>query len=179
MDNGLNCMIIGIKSGHKYLIMIVIKMEKKMVNGILMIIIMEQINIMGNFKEELKMEYGQMCMMIGVQVGDKSFIMVSIRWAKKLEHGKSQRTQINKCKNLEYHKFQSGGGDYNEYGMKNSKWFEPDEKWDKKNLKFIYEGEYKNGLKIGQWNRIDNLNGINNSLFENYSDDRFLIENEL
>lgn len=41
--------------------------------------------------------------------------------------------------------------------MKNSKWFEPDEKWDKKyfnnykinrNLEFIYEGEYKNGLKI-------------------------------
>ncbi|CAD8179243.1 unnamed protein product [Paramecium pentaurelia] len=54
-------------------------------------------------------------------------------WRQIIYHGEYQmRKKIGTWKILENSDKQISGGDYNEYGMKNGKWFEPDEKWDKK-----------------------------------------------
>ncbi|CAK58108.1 unnamed protein product (macronuclear) [Paramecium tetraurelia] len=72
-----------------------------------------------------------------------------------------------------------GGGAFNENGAKNGQWIDADERWNFYS-EVIYEGEYRNNKKIGEWKKIDILNGKNSSLdCEYYNEDGPLIESKL
>ncbi|CAD8183787.1 unnamed protein product [Paramecium pentaurelia] len=83
----------------------------------------------------------------------KLFIMVNIKMAQKLEDGKFS-TKGNKCKfsYQSHYKCLSGDGSYDDRGngIKSGRWTElsDDFNWNKQ---ITYDGEYRNGKKVGIW----------------------------
>ncbi|CAK94820.1 unnamed protein product (macronuclear) [Paramecium tetraurelia] len=65
----------------------------------------------------------------------------------------------------------SGGGKYDDNGLKQGKWIELHDEWQHWDREVTFEGEYFQGKKIGKWNTI--LNGKQNMLIYYFLQENF------